>query len=314
MNKPLLPTARHSSIKPLAVSVVIRVKDEAGSLETLLYALSSQEGVCLEVIVVDNESVDSSRCIAKRFGARVLTINRSEFSYGKALNMGFASAGNEFVCVLSAHSIPLGRFVLLEAALLLQSPHLAAINLLRVPMQQGRDRWGAIPSLRRSCTVQELMRFGLDNSGAMVRHSVWRRIGFEECVAAAEDKLWAWSVVSSTPLEIGNCGAPFAYVKDLSPIESVRKRHREAKVIFRTLDQLPILNTRRLVSVLLWHTPKRLCQVSVAECLWLLMMVSMRVRLLMAPTIGSTLRTSVASNNCVGGDSDVPGKNDGSAG
>lgn len=56
-----------------SLSVVIPCKDDAGPLTRCLEALAAQTVAPLEVIVVDNNSTDSSAEIAAQLGARVLT-------------------------------------------------------------------------------------------------------------------------------------------------------------------------------------------------------------------------------------------------
>jgi glycosyltransferase involved in cell wall biosynthesis len=55
-----------------SVSVVIPVKDDAVPLERCLAALARQSVAPLEVVVVDNGSVDDSAGVAARYGARVV--------------------------------------------------------------------------------------------------------------------------------------------------------------------------------------------------------------------------------------------------
>jgi glycosyltransferase involved in cell wall biosynthesis len=55
-----------------SVSVVIPVKDDAVALERCLAALARQTVAPLEVVVVDNGSVDRSAEVAARYGARVV--------------------------------------------------------------------------------------------------------------------------------------------------------------------------------------------------------------------------------------------------
>jgi glycosyltransferase involved in cell wall biosynthesis len=85
---------------PFAVelSVVMPCLNEAETLEACIrkaqQALQSA-GICGEVIVADNGSVDGSIEIAERAGARV--VNVSERGYGSALMAGIAAASGEFI-------------------------------------------------------------------------------------------------------------------------------------------------------------------------------------------------------------------------
>src|SRR4030043_2142668 len=87
-------------------SIVIRVKNEAEHLGSVLEALGGQEQPCLEVIVVDSGSTDGTVQIAERFGARIIAIEPQSFTFGYALNVGVAASRGEVAAFLSGHARP----------------------------------------------------------------------------------------------------------------------------------------------------------------------------------------------------------------
>ena len=90
------------------VSVVIRVRNERDALVRTLERLQTQSfDGCFEVIVIDNESTDGSKDAAIEQGARVFTLPRDLFTYGRAINLGVARAQGAMVVLLSAHAWPL---------------------------------------------------------------------------------------------------------------------------------------------------------------------------------------------------------------
>jgi glycosyltransferase involved in cell wall biosynthesis len=92
-----------------AVSVLIRVRNEEAALRRLLKCLSTQElDRPFEVIVIDNDSDDESAGVARDMGARVFSLPKSLFGYGRAINAGVRLCRGELVVLLSAHSWPLG--------------------------------------------------------------------------------------------------------------------------------------------------------------------------------------------------------------
>jgi len=89
------------------VSVFIRVRDEAAALQEVMRALAEQIiDATIEIVVLDNESDDESARIALAAGARVFSLPRQYFGYGRALNLGAAVCCGEIMVLLSAHSIP----------------------------------------------------------------------------------------------------------------------------------------------------------------------------------------------------------------
>ncbi|NJC24492.1 glycosyltransferase involved in cell wall biosynthesis [Arthrobacter pigmenti] len=87
-----------------SLSVVIPCKDDAGPLARCLEALSTQRELPLEILVVDNGSIDDSADIAKRFGAVVL----SEPAPGiaAAASTGYDSARGDIIIRCDADTLP----------------------------------------------------------------------------------------------------------------------------------------------------------------------------------------------------------------
>lgn len=101
----------------MLASIVIRTLNEATHLDDLLTMIALQEGARLqkggelahEVVVVDSGSTDGTLDIAARHGCRIVHIRRTEFSFGRSLNMGCAAAQGEILVFVSGHCVPAGR-------------------------------------------------------------------------------------------------------------------------------------------------------------------------------------------------------------
>lgn len=88
---------------------MIRVLNEEHALRRLLECLSVQKlDHPFEVVVIDNESNDGSANAARERGARVYTLPRPLFGYGRAINAGVRLCRGEMIVLLSAHSWPQG--------------------------------------------------------------------------------------------------------------------------------------------------------------------------------------------------------------
>lgn len=89
------------------LSVIIRTLNESRYLPTLLRTLSADQMAAeTEVIVVDSGSTDGTVQIAIEHGARVVNINREEFSFGRSLNTGCAAAQGRILVFVSGHCVP----------------------------------------------------------------------------------------------------------------------------------------------------------------------------------------------------------------
>ena len=89
-------------------SIIIRTKNEARNIEKVLSMLRAQTYQNFEIIVVDSGSRDDTIERTKKFGATILQIPPEDFSYPYALNYGIGrSSATTYICILSAHSIPI---------------------------------------------------------------------------------------------------------------------------------------------------------------------------------------------------------------
>ncbi len=97
------------------VSVFIRVRDEGAALSEVLAALGRQQlDAATEIVVLDNESADDTVAVALQHGARVFSLPRAHFGYGRALNLGVMLCRGAIIVVLSSHSVPCSRDWLAE--------------------------------------------------------------------------------------------------------------------------------------------------------------------------------------------------------
>ena len=81
--------------------------NEAKFLPQCLQKINDQDyGGPVEVVVVDSGSTDDTVRIAANFGAKIVHISKSEFTFGRSLNMGCAASNGEVLVLLSAHCIP----------------------------------------------------------------------------------------------------------------------------------------------------------------------------------------------------------------
>ena len=86
-------------------SVIVRTRDAAATVERVFRALRAQT-VESEILVVDSGSTDGTLDVARRWCDRLLTLSPSDFSFGRALNVGAAAARAPVHFALSAHCWP----------------------------------------------------------------------------------------------------------------------------------------------------------------------------------------------------------------
>ncbi len=92
----------------MLASLVIRTYNEEKHLDELLTQVHRQKCtlVDLEVVIVDSGSTDKTLEIANRHGCRVTHIKKSDFTFGRSLNIGCEFAKGELLVFVSGHCIP----------------------------------------------------------------------------------------------------------------------------------------------------------------------------------------------------------------
>ena len=100
----------------MIVSVVIRTLNEQKYLGQLLSAIFSQvrDEFEIEVVVIDSGSTDKTLAIAESFNCKITHIDKSEFTFGRSLNMGSAMASGEILVYVSGHCLPENNSWLIE--------------------------------------------------------------------------------------------------------------------------------------------------------------------------------------------------------
>jgi glycosyltransferase involved in cell wall biosynthesis len=183
------------------ISAVIRVRNAATDLERCLSSIRRQmlpSGVELEIIVVDNESVDDSRAVARRHGALIVPISQAEFSWGRALNRGIAQAKGEIVLLLSSDATPADEFWMQQMVEPFVEPEVAIVYGRQLPYPDApvdervrlRQTFGTEPmALDRNEHAENPCGKGMlvSNACAAVRRVVWQEHPYDEETSGGEE-------------------------------------------------------------------------------------------------------------------------------
>ena len=231
------------------LSVVIRCRNEAQGLRNVFAALRAQRcEFAWEVVLVDNESEDDTRELAEAFGARIVTITRQEFTYGRAINRGIAAAHGELVLLLSAHALPLGSNFLAAAAAPFHEPQVAAARCLLVTKPRQLENWHQPYDLHYA-TVAEQQQAEAGSewvsqypaaSCCVLRKSVWEATPFDETLEANEDKQWATRVLARGYKIHCSAEAFWLHTRHLTLRERWKKEARELVALYRLTGRAPL--------------------------------------------------------------------------
>lgn len=173
-----------------SISIVIRARNSEKTLERVLEAIGRQSLQPLEIIVVDNGSIDGTVVIAQQFGCKVIPYpEQYKFNYSKALNIGFAAASGTYCMSLSAHSILVDSRTIQLLSQALGSPCVCGSYSAR-GNEGGSDE--SIPPHFETVSLLNFNGFNaLENPCSMIRRSDWEMRPFDEGLPCAEDMHWA---------------------------------------------------------------------------------------------------------------------------
>ncbi len=238
-----------TSLDSPQLSIVIRCRNEAKGLRNVFAALRAQRcEFAWEIVLVDNESEDDTLEIAEAFGARIVTITRQEFSYGRAINRGIAAARGELVMLLSAHALPLGSNFLAAAAAPFHEPQIAAARCLLVTKPRQLENWHQ-PSELHYATPDEQQQAEAGSewvsqypaaSCCVLRKSVWAEVPYNELLEANEDKHWASQVLARGYKICCSAEAFWLHTRRLTLRQKWKKEFREHTALYRFTGIAPL--------------------------------------------------------------------------
>lgn len=243
---------------PATVTVAIPVLNGARYLDEVLSAVRAQRDVPeVEILIVDSGSTDGSLEIARRHGAVVHEIDKSEFSHGGTRNRMVEMASGDHVVFLTQDATPasdrwlasmLEGFAQADDVGAVFGPHDArpdASHMIKSEMERHFASWGEggveidVQRLDRSAEGLAAYRafpgqltFFSDVNGAVAR-SAWKQIPYRE-VPYAEDQLIGRELIEAGYAKVYHPGARVLHSHDYPPLSFLRRYFDE----FRSLREV----------------------------------------------------------------------------
>ena len=184
----------------MLASIVIRTYNEARYLSELLQAISNQKSelVDKEIIIIDSGSSDATLEIAKSYKCRITHIKKSEFTFGKSLNMGCDFANGDIFVFVSGHCIPANSRWLEEIC----KPIVEGVVDYSYGRQIGRDTTKYSEGRHFEKWFPEHSKipqdgFFCNNANAAIGREAWELFKFNEELTGLEDMHLAKSLVAS---------------------------------------------------------------------------------------------------------------------
>ena len=216
-------------------SIVIRAYNEEQHIGRLLEGIAHQTVKDVEILLVDSGSTDATASIAARYGAKIVKVAPSEFTFGRSLNLGLAAATRDLVAIASAHVYPVYPDWLERLLEPFADPSIA----LTYGKQRGDEnskfsehqifaRWFPdVSSLRQAHPF-------CNNANAAIRRTIWEKHPYDETLTGLEDLAWA-KEVKSEKYEVSYVAeAEVIHVHSETP-RGVRNRYRREAMAFKQI-------------------------------------------------------------------------------
>lgn len=209
------------------VSIVFRALNEEKWLGEALKACLAQKlnpDTEIELILVDSGSTDNTIAIAQKHGCQVFHISKSEFTFGRSLNIGCDGATGDYLVFISAHCIPCSD---------------TWLERLIAPLKAGQCDYTyggqvGMPGVTHFSEAQVFAHyygqesdlsqqgFFCNNANAAATRKAWAAHRFDENVTGLEDMVLAKAIVGA--------GGQIGYVADAAVThiheESLQQTHR----------------------------------------------------------------------------------------
>jgi rhamnosyltransferase len=199
------------------VSVVIPTLNAGAGFEELLKKISAQEGdFDREILVVDSGSTDGTVELARRYGAIVHQIPKSEFDHGATRNLGISLARGEYVVLTVQDAVPLDeRWLATMVENLEHDERVAGVYSRQIPREgasiltrvlindlataslERREQFAESPERYRKMPPRKRRRLAVfDDVSSCLRRSVWEELPYEK-TDFGEDIRWGKRVVEA---------------------------------------------------------------------------------------------------------------------
>jgi len=180
----------------MKVSLIIRTRNEERWISSCLKAVFSQNHQDFEVIIVDNESSDSTLAKVEQFPVKKV-VHCTGYLPGKSLNLGIEEAEGDFVVCLSGHCIPTDNDWLGNLLVNFDDPEVAGVYGRQEPLSftSPADKRDLLVVFGPERKVQRKDSF-FHNANSMIRKSVLDQYPFDDKVTNIEDRVWAQQVLA----------------------------------------------------------------------------------------------------------------------
>jgi rhamnosyltransferase len=251
----------------LRVSVVIPTYNAGPTFERLLRELAAQSVADHELIVVDSGSTDGTAELARRYGATVHQIPKSEFDHGGTRNLGISLSRGKYVALIVQDAVPfdehwlaamienLERDEQVAGVYSRQIPHLDAGPLTRVVVNgwataslERREQYAEEPERYAKLPPMKRRRMAIfNNVSSCIRRSVWEEIPFER-TKFGEDIRWSKRAVEAGYKVVYEPRSAVFHSHERGPVYDLRRHYVDQQLMLELFGARRISNVLRLLA------------------------------------------------------------------
>jgi glycosyltransferase involved in cell wall biosynthesis len=180
-----------------SVSIIIRSKNESKWIGSCLKAIRNQnyDKKKIQVIVLDNNSVDGTKEIVKKYKIKLINYKPKNYFPGSALNLAVKYAKKEIVVFLSAHCIPTSKNWLNNLINSFED-NTAAVYGKQLPysFSSYKDKRDLFNQFGLEKRIQKKDNF-FHNANSAVLKRLLKKYPFNSKVRHIEDRIWAKDIL-----------------------------------------------------------------------------------------------------------------------
>jgi len=223
-------------VKSVTVSIIVRALNEEqwldGALDSCRRQILDSE-IDLELVLVDSGSTDRTLDIAKKHACQIFHIKKSEFTFGRSLNIGCDGSTGDILVFISAHCVPDNNHWLQNLITPLQTGVCDYVYGRQIG-HKTVTRFSENEVFAHYFGEESELKqdgFFCNNANSAITRAVWKKHRFDETVTGLEDMVLAKAIV--------NDGGQIGYVADATVVhiheeslQQVRRRYyREALTV-----------------------------------------------------------------------------------
>ncbi len=224
------------------ISIIIRSYNEEKHIERLLIGIKQQKIKFHEIILVDSGSTDRTVQIAKKFNITILKIDKKDFTFGRALNIGCKKSKGEILVFVSAHVYPLKNNWLEKL--------IKPFSNKNVMVSFGRQIWDDETKFSEKQIFKKWFpdksyssndNYFCNNANCSIRRKIWKKYEFDEELTGLEDLDLAKKIVDNKIGKISYVSdAEIVHVHDENWIQIRNRYRRESIALFKINSNLRI--------------------------------------------------------------------------